>query len=67
MSYSFAYAISQNITDLHLYGIDFTHKAVNFAEAGRAVVSFWLAIAISKGIKVKYRTIHLLLGHECTK
>ena len=52
VAYSFAYAISQKVTELHLYGIDFTHKAVNFAEAGRACCEFWLAIAISKGIKV---------------
>ena len=52
VAYSLAYAISQKVSDLHLYGIDFTHKAVNFAEAGRACCEFWLAIAISKGIKV---------------
>ena len=52
VAYSLAYAISQKVTDLHLYGIDFTHKAINFAEAGRACCEFWLAIAISKKIKV---------------
>ena len=52
VAYSIAYAVSQEVTDIHLYGIDFTHKAVNFAEAGRACCEFWLAIAISKGIKV---------------
>ena len=52
VSYSLAYAISQKVTDLHLYGIDFTHKAINFAEAGRACCEFWLAVAITKGIKV---------------
>jgi hypothetical protein len=52
VSYSIAYAISQKVTDIHLYGIDFTHKAVNFAEAGRACCEFWLGIAISKGIKI---------------
>tara|TARA_R100001440_G_scaffold43051_1_gene62840 strand:- start:447 stop:1022 length:576 start_codon:yes stop_codon:yes gene_type:complete len=52
VSYSIAYAISEEISDIHLYGIDFTHKAVNFAEAGRACCEFWLAIAISKGIKI---------------
>tara|TARA_R100001509_G_scaffold128632_1_gene82011 strand:- start:201 stop:776 length:576 start_codon:yes stop_codon:yes gene_type:complete len=52
VAYSLAYAVSQKVTDLHLYGIDFTHKAINFAEAGRACCEFWLAIAISKGIKV---------------
>ena len=52
VAYSLAYAISQEVSNLHLYGIDFTHKAINFAEAGRACCEFWLAIAISKGIKV---------------
>jgi len=52
VAYSLAYAISQKVTDLHLYGIDFTHKAINFAEAGRACCEFWLAVAISKGTKV---------------
>ena len=52
VSYAFAYAIAQEVSDLHLYGIDFTHKAVNFAEAGRACCEFWLAIAISKKIKI---------------
>ena len=52
MSYAIAYAIIQNITDLHLYGIDFTHKDVAFAEAGRACCEFWLAIALSKKIKI---------------
>ena len=52
VAYSFAYAISQEVSDMHLYGIDFTHKAVNFAEAGRACCEFWLAIAATKGIKL---------------
>ena len=52
VAYSLAYAIYQEVSNLHLYGIDFTHKAVNFAEAGRACCEFWLAIAISKGIKI---------------
>ena len=52
VAYSFAYAISQEISELHLYGIDFTHKAVNFAEAGRACCEFWLAVAKTEGIKV---------------
>tara|TARA_R100001079_G_C4416950_1_gene138033 strand:+ start:36 stop:761 length:726 start_codon:yes stop_codon:yes gene_type:complete len=52
VSYAIAYAIAQNTTDLHLYGIDFTHRDVAFAEAGRACCEFWLAIAISKNIKI---------------
>ena len=40
------------MSDIHLYGIDFTHKNVAFAEAGRACCEFWLAIATAKGIKI---------------
>jgi hypothetical protein len=47
-----AYAVAQEVTDLHIYGVDFTHKDVAFAEAGRACCEFWLAIAVSKGIKI---------------
>ena len=42
VAYAFAYAIANDFKELHLYGIDFTHKAVNFAEAGRACCEFWL-------------------------
>ena len=61
VAYSFAYAISQEVAELHLYGIDFTHKAINFAEAGRACCEFWLAIAISKGIKINIANSSSLL------
>ena len=53
VAYALAYAIAEEVSDLHLYGIDFTHKAVNFAEAGRACCEFWCAIAVSKGIKIE--------------
>ena len=52
VAYAIAYAVSQEVSDMHLYGIDFTHKAVNFAEAGRACCEFWLAIAVTKGVKL---------------
>ena len=52
VAYAIAYAVAEEVSNLHLYGIDFTHKAVNFAEAGRACCEFWLAIAVSKGIKL---------------
>lgn len=52
VAYSFAYAVAEEVKELHLYGIDFTHKDVAFAEAGRACCEFWLAIATSKGIKI---------------
>jgi|TARA_R110002012_G_scaffold271217_1_gene456443 hypothetical protein len=52
VAYSFAYAVAEEVKELHLYGIDFTHKDIAFAEAGRACCEFWLAIATSKGIKI---------------
>ena len=52
VAYALAYGIATEVKEFHLYGIDFTHKNVNFAEAGRACCEFWLAIAISKGIKI---------------
>ena len=52
VAYAIAYALIQDITDLHLYGIDFTHKDVAFAEAGRGCCEFWLALATTKGIKI---------------
>ena len=52
VAYSIAYAIAQEVTILHLYGIDFTYKNVAFAEAGRGCCEFWLGIAVSKGIKL---------------
>ena len=52
VAYALAYAIAEEVSDLHLFGIDFTHKAINFAEAGRACCEFWLAITVSKGIKL---------------
>ena len=57
VAYVFAYAMKK-LKELHLYGIDFTHKAVNFAEAGRACCEFWLAIA-RKGIKINI--MHIIL------
>ena len=52
VAYAFAYAVAQKVSDMHIYGVDFTHKDVAFAEAGRACCEFWLAIAISKGVKI---------------
>ena len=52
VAYAIAYAVAQEVKELHLYGIDFTHKDVAFAEAGRGCCEFWLAIATTKGIKI---------------
>ena len=61
VAYSLAYAIAFDVKELHLYGIDFSHKNVHFAEAGRACCEFWLAVAISKGIKVNIASSSSLL------
>jgi len=52
VAYALAYAIYIDVKELHLYGMDFTHKNVSFAEAGRGCCEFWLAIAATKGIKL---------------
>tara|TARA_R100000808_G_C2153173_1_gene163152 strand:+ start:1923 stop:2648 length:726 start_codon:yes stop_codon:yes gene_type:complete len=52
VAYALAYAIYIDVKELHLYGIDFTHKNVSFAEAGRGCCEFWLAIAATKGVKI---------------
>ena len=61
VAYAIAYAIAYEATELHLYGIDFSHKNVHFAESGRACCEFWLAIAISKGIKINIASSSSLL------
>ena len=61
VAYSLAYAIAFDVKDLHLYGIDFSHKNVHFAESGRGCCEFWLAVAISKGIKVNIASSSSLL------
>ena len=61
VAYSLAYAIAFDVKELHLYGIDFSHKNVHFAESGRGCCEFWLAVAISKGIKVNIASSSSLL------
>ena len=52
VAYAIAYAIAQDVSHIHLFGIDFTYRDVAFAEAGRACCEFWLAIAIARKIKI---------------
>ena len=61
VAYSLAYAIAFDVKELHLYGIEFSHKNVHFAESGRGCCEFWLAVAISKGIKVNIASSSSLL------
>jgi len=53
VAYAMAYAIWKKAEKIFLYGIDYTYRNVNIAEAGRACCEFWCAIAISKGIKLE--------------
>jgi hypothetical protein len=54
VAYAVAYAIYQEVSKIHMFGVDFSYKQnLHFAEAGRACVEFWLAIALSKGILVE--------------
>ena len=52
VAYTLAYAIAQEVKQIHLFGIDFTYRDIAFAEAGRGCCEFWLAVAITKGIKI---------------
>jgi len=47
------YAIYYGAKELCLYGLDYTYRHVNMAEAGRACTEFWCAIATSRGIKIE--------------
>jgi len=53
VAYAIGFAIAAKVSEIHLYGIDFSYKGyVHFAEAGRANCEFLLSTAISRGIKV---------------
>lgn len=54
VAYAVAFAIHQKVSKIHMFGVDFSYKQnIHFAEAGKACVEFWLAIALSRGIKVE--------------
>ena len=53
VAYALGYAVWKKVEKICLYGVDFTYKNVNMAEAGRACVEFWCATAIAKGIKIE--------------
>jgi len=61
VAYAVAYAIWQGVTKICMYGMDYTYKNVSMAEAGRACVEFWCAIAVSKGIKIEVASKSTLL------
>lgn len=50
--YALAYAIHLGVKSIRLYGMDYASADRGFAEAGRACMEYWVAIAISRGIRV---------------
>lgn len=54
VAYAVGFAIYKKVGKISFYGVDFSYKQnLNFAEAGRACVEFWCAIAMAKGIQVE--------------
>ena len=54
VAYAVAFAIKEKVGKINFYGIDFSYKHnLHFAEAGRACVEFWCAIAMSRGIRIQ--------------
>ena len=53
VAYAIAFALWNKVSHLTVFGVDFTYKTnMHFAESGKACCEFWLAIAVSKGIKL---------------
>lgn len=53
VAYAIALAIHLKVKEIKIYGCDFTYaNNRGFAEAGRACVEYWLAVACHRGIKV---------------
>ena len=53
-AYAIAFAVYSEVDSLHIFGIDFSYqKTPHFAESGRACCEFWVATAISKGMKIE--------------
>ena len=62
--YALAYAIHLKIPHVKLYGMDYTQKENRgFAEAGRACLEYWIAIACSRGIKITLSKSTTLCDH----
>lgn len=51
-AYALAYAIHIGVKTVRLYGMDYASADRGFAEAGRACMEYWVATAISRGMKV---------------
>lgn len=51
-AYAVALAIHVGVTELSLFGMDYTYANVHDAEKGRACVEFWCGQAHARGIKI---------------
>lgn len=51
-AYAVAYAIYSNVSELHLYGCDFSYPNRHKAESGRGCVEHLLGIAKERGIQI---------------
>lgn len=51
-AYAVAFAIHIGVSELSLFGMDFTYENTHHAEKGRACVEFWLGQAHARGIKI---------------
>lgn len=51
-AYAVAFAIFAGVTELHLYGLDFSYPHAHRAEAGRGCVEHLIGIAMERGITV---------------
>ena len=62
VAYAMAYAIAAKVGKIDLFGIDFSYKQnIHFAEAGRACVEFWCAVATKNGINIQVAQSSALL------
>jgi hypothetical protein len=52
--YAIAFAIYHGVSNLSLYGIDYSYKSnLVMAEAGRACAEFWISAGIARGMKIE--------------
>ena len=62
VAYAIAFAIFADVGKLNLFGLDFSYKQnIHFAEAGRACVEFWCAVALKHKIPVQVARSSALL------
>jgi hypothetical protein len=65
VAYALALAIAEGITEISLYGCDFTYADNHAAESGRGCVEFLIGIAVSRGIKINVAGSSTLLDSNC--